>query len=113
MPEALRRALESGGAASSDHDLNPEIVLPPDRRLRAAAVLVPVWQREGGARVILTKREAFTVPLAHLLDLSRYRVEQRLWRGGWRRYYVVPYGPYYIWGATARILHGLARRMQG
>ena len=54
MPEALRRALESGGGASSDHDLNPEIVLPPDRRLRAAAVLVPVWQREGGARVILT-----------------------------------------------------------
>ncbi len=194
MPEGLRRALECGGAASSDHDLNPEIVLPPDRRLRAAAVLVPVWLREGGARVILTKRashlahhpgqiafpggkidagdkspehaalreareeiglpsaqvellgrlplhetvtgytvvpvlamvrgdfvplpeegeveEAFTVPLAHLMDLSRYRVERRLWRGGWRRYYVVPYGPYYIWGATARILRGLAERMQ-
>jgi len=24
----------------------------------------------------------------------------------------VPYGPYYIWGATARILRGLAERME-
>ena len=54
--------------------------------------------------------EVFTVPLAHVLDLSRYGVERRLWMGQWRRYYVVPYGPYYIWGATARILRGLAER---
>ena len=33
-------------------------------------------------------------------------------RGEWRRYYAVPYGPYYIWGATARILRGLADRVQ-
>ncbi|MGL4319322.1 MAG: CoA pyrophosphatase, partial [Paracoccaceae bacterium] len=38
-------------------------------------------------------------------------IEQREWRGVWRRYYAVPYGPYYIWGATARILRGLADRM--
>ncbi|MEC7667719.1 MAG: CoA pyrophosphatase, partial [Pseudomonadota bacterium] len=25
--------------------------------------------------------------------------------------YTVPYGPYYIWGATARILRSLADRM--
>jgi hypothetical protein len=25
-----------------------------------------------------------------------------------RRYYTVPYGPYYIWGATARMLRALA-----
>ncbi len=55
--------------------------------------------------------EVFTVPLAHVTDLSRFRVERRLWRGQWRRYYAVPYGPYYIWGATARILYGLAQRM--
>ncbi|MGB5559923.1 MAG: CoA pyrophosphatase, partial [Paracoccaceae bacterium] len=28
-----------------------------------------------------------------------------------RRYFVVPYGPYYIWGATARMLRALAERM--
>jgi 8-oxo-dGTP pyrophosphatase MutT (NUDIX family) len=56
--------------------------------------------------------EAFHVPLSHLADLSRYRVERRMWRGDWRRYYTVPWGPYYIWGATARMLRGLAERLQ-
>ncbi|MEY4696656.1 MAG: hypothetical protein RIT14_1084 [Pseudomonadota bacterium] len=57
--------------------------------------------------------EVFTVPLAHVLDPARYRIERRRWRGEWRRYYAVPYGPYYIWGATARILRGLADRVAG
>src|SRR6056297_3822948 len=52
--------------------------------------------------------EAFAVPLAHVLDRDRFRVERRRWKGTWRHYYVVPFGPYYIWGATARILRGLA-----
>lgn len=54
--------------------------------------------------------EVFTVPLDHVLDRAKYVVEQRLWQGSMRRYYAVPYGPYYIWGATARILRGLAVR---
>lgn len=52
--------------------------------------------------------EVFTVPLSHVLNLENYRVEGRRWRGQKRFYYTVPYGPYYIWGATARILRGLA-----
>ena len=56
--------------------------------------------------------EVFTVPLSHVLNPARYRIEGRRWRGEWRRYYAVPYGPYYIWGATARILRGLAERVQ-
>ncbi len=56
--------------------------------------------------------EIFTVPLAHVLELSHYRIERRRWLGDWRRYYSVPFGPYYIWGATARILRGLAERME-
>jgi 8-oxo-dGTP pyrophosphatase MutT (NUDIX family) len=55
--------------------------------------------------------EVFTVPLAHLADPARFRIERRMWRGQWRNYYTVPWGPYYIWGATARILRGLADRM--
>ncbi|GHC28757.1 coenzyme A pyrophosphatase [Gemmobacter nanjingensis] len=55
--------------------------------------------------------EVFRVPLAHLADPANFRVERRMWRGVWRRYYVVPYGPYYIWGATARMLRGLAERI--
>lgn len=55
--------------------------------------------------------EAFTVPLAHVLSPERYSIQARRWRGEWRRFYTVPYGPYYIWGATARILRGLADRV--
>lgn len=55
--------------------------------------------------------EVFRVPLAHVLDPSRYRIERRRWRGVWRQYYVVPFGPYYIWGATARMLKALADRV--
>jgi 8-oxo-dGTP pyrophosphatase MutT (NUDIX family) len=55
--------------------------------------------------------EVFRVPLPLLLDASRYRIEQRRWRGVSRRYFVVPYGPHYIWGATARMLKALADRV--
>ncbi|MFZ1662428.1 MAG: CoA pyrophosphatase [Paracoccaceae bacterium] len=55
--------------------------------------------------------EAFTVPFEHIADPKNYRIEGRIWRGEMRRYYTVPYGPYYIWGATARMLRALADRM--
>ncbi len=56
--------------------------------------------------------EVFTVPLSHVLNPANFTIESRLWRGQWRRFYTVPFGPYYIWGATARILRGLAARVQ-
>jgi len=55
--------------------------------------------------------EAFGVPLRHVLDPANYVVERRDWMGRERRYYAVPWGPYYIWGATARILRALADRV--
>ncbi|WP_306004856.1 CoA pyrophosphatase [Aquicoccus porphyridii] len=57
--------------------------------------------------------EVFSVPLPHLADVSRFSVQSRRWLGQRRYYYTVPYGPYYVWGATARILRGLAERMAG
>lgn len=56
--------------------------------------------------------EIFTVPLSHLTSLDNYRIQSRMWLGQRRHFYTVPYGPHYIWGATARILRGLAERMQ-
>lgn len=183
---ATRVALTRTGVASSDFDLNKDVVLPPDRRLRPAAVLAPIIAGPEGYDLILTKRssvlkhhpgqiafpggkqdetdtdlihtalreaeeeiglppgaaeilgtfaphetvtgftvtpvvalvteefearaelgevaEVFRVPLSHVLDESQYVIESRRWRGQRRSYYAVPYGPYYIWGATARIL---------
>ena len=185
-------ALARPAGGSSDFDLVPPFVPPSGRTLRPAAVLVPIWLRPSGARVILTKRashlkhhpgqiaypggkvdatdagpmqaalreaqeeigldpgrvrvigtlpvhetvtgfamtpfigliegdftplpeageveEVFTVPLTHVLTPARFAIEGRVWMGTRRRYYAVPYGPYYIWGATARILRGLAER---
>jgi len=56
--------------------------------------------------------EVFSVPFAHVADAARFSVQSRRWRGQQRHYYTVPYGPYYIWGATARILRGLADRLE-
>lgn len=55
--------------------------------------------------------EVFEVPLSHVLAPENYIVESRLWRNMRRHYYTVPYGPYYIWGATARMLRVLAARL--
>jgi 8-oxo-dGTP pyrophosphatase MutT (NUDIX family) len=55
--------------------------------------------------------EVFQVPLHHLINRDNYSVQSRRWRGQTRHFYTVPFGPYYIWGATARDLHGLAERM--
>lgn len=55
--------------------------------------------------------EVFRVPFDHIADRANYRIEGRRWQGKRRYYFTVPYGPYYIWGATARMLRGLAERL--
>ncbi|MEO8529919.1 MAG: CoA pyrophosphatase [Deltaproteobacteria bacterium] len=52
--------------------------------------------------------EVFAVPLSDVLAVENYRIEARHWNGVRRQYYTVPVGPWYIWGATARILKQLA-----
>ncbi|MBK0326055.1 CoA pyrophosphatase [Rhodobacteraceae bacterium F11138] len=190
----LQAALTRSGQGSSDFDLNPETVVPQDRRLRPAGVLIAVRLDGPTPQILLTKRssalkhhpgqiafpggkqdqgdrdvvdaalreaheeiglprdlpevlgilpehetvtgfrvtpvvavvrrdfrivpepgeveEVFPVPLEHLMNPENYLIESRRWRRVRRYYYTVPFGPYYIWGATARMMHGLATRMQ-
>ena len=193
MPERIahiRSKLAGANSPSSDYDLNPEINLPGGRKLREAAVLVPLIEQKGEWRVILTMRssalkhhpgqiafpggkqdesdenliqtalreaeeeiglprgnveilgtlaphetvtgftvtpivgllkapfgirpeagevaEVFTVPLAFLTKPENFQIQSRRWRGKRRYYYTIPYGSYYIWGATARMLRAFA-----
>jgi len=52
--------------------------------------------------------ELFSVPLEHLLKTDNFVIQSRYWNRKKRYYYTIPYGPHYIWGATARILRVLA-----
>ena len=55
--------------------------------------------------------EIFTVPYEYILNEKNFSIQTRKWNGSQRSYYVVPYGPYYVWGATARILLNLSRAL--
>lgn len=55
--------------------------------------------------------EIFEVPFAFLMDPANHKRHETRIRGINRRYHAIPYGPYYIWGATAAILINLYRRL--
>lgn len=46
----------------------------------------------------------FEVPLAFLLDPANHQRVEREVKGIKRAYYAMPYGPHYIWGATAGMI---------
>jgi 8-oxo-dGTP pyrophosphatase MutT (NUDIX family) len=48
--------------------------------------------------------EIFEVPLAFFLDPANHQRNRVIAEGLERHYYAMPYGPYYIWGATAGML---------
>lgn len=55
--------------------------------------------------------EVFEVPLAFLLDPANHQQHEVHWRGRLRQYYAMPYGDYFIWGATAGMIMSLFHRM--
>lgn len=55
--------------------------------------------------------EVFEVPLAFLLDPANHRQHSLHYRGALRHYFAMPYGEYFIWGATAGMIRSLADRL--
>lgn len=53
----------------------------------------------------------FEVPLTFLVDRTNHIVEESEWRGNMWRYYSIPYGERYIWGATAGMIRNLSERL--
>ena len=56
--------------------------------------------------------ETFEVPLDFIIDRNKHRIEQVDYNGKIRRYYSMPYGRHYIWGATAAMLVNLSQILQ-
>lgn len=48
--------------------------------------------------------EVFEVPLAFLLDARNHRHESAFYKGRMRKYWAMPFGSRFIWGATAGML---------
>lgn len=108
---ALREAREEVGLPEGAAEVLG--TLPPHRtitgfRVTPVVALVPHFYPRAEPGEV---DEVFEVPLSHLIDPANYHVEWRTWRGVSRGYHVVPWGPYYIWGATARMLRVLAERL--
>ena len=56
--------------------------------------------------------EAFEVPLTFLLDPLNHRRHRIEVRGAQREFWAMPFGDYFIWGATAGMLRSLYRHLR-
>ena len=55
--------------------------------------------------------EAFEVPLEFLLDPANHKRHSLHYRGALRHFFAMPYGDYFIWGATAGMIRSLTERL--
>ena len=55
--------------------------------------------------------EAFEVPLSFLLDPANHQRHSLHYRGALRQFFAMPYGDYFIWGATAGMIRSLTERL--
>lgn len=55
--------------------------------------------------------EIFEVPLAFLMNPANHQRHSRMFEGAERHFYAMPYGDYFIWGATAGMLVDLSERL--
>lgn len=55
--------------------------------------------------------EIFEVPLDFLLDPANHQPHSLHYRGALRHFFAIPYGEYFIWGATAGMIRSLTARL--
>lgn len=108
---ALREAQEEIGLAPDSVEILGE--LPPYATV-TGFLIHPVVARLTPPLDLVTDpfevAEAFEVPLEFLLDSNNHRREYLMYRGSRREYLAMPYGSYYIWGATAGMIREFAER---
>lgn len=73
------------------------------------ALLTPPFALQPDPREVAS---IFEVPLAFLLDSANHQQHSAFYRGKQRDYLAMPYGDYFIWGATAGIIATLARALE-
>ncbi|WP_374398840.1 CoA pyrophosphatase [Niveibacterium sp.] len=57
--------------------------------------------------------EVFEVPLGFFLNRANHQRHEVFWRGRMRQYWAMPWGDYYVWGATAGIIRNLVEVLEG
>ena len=111
---ALREAEEEVGIAPARVEILGRL---PEYRTSTGYTVAPVV---GWAEPPLAYRpdpdeveDVFEVPLAFLLDPRNHRYETAFHRGRLRRFWAMPHGDRYIWGATAGMLVTFQRILAG
>ena len=125
LPGGARDGGDDDIAATALREAEEEIGLAPERvkvigklgRLATPSgfsITPVVGVVEDGAPLVPCPREVsdiFTAPLELILDVSAYQVSSLRHDGRERRFLELRFGEYRIWGATAAILHHLARQV--
>ncbi len=109
---ALREAQEEIGLAASHIEIIgylPEYRTGTGFRITPVVGLVrpPFELRPDPAEVA----GVFEVPLAFLMDFANHQPHSSHYRGKLRHHIAMPYGEYFIWGATAGMIATLARAL--
>lgn len=109
---ALREAREEVGVAPERVEILGR--MPEYRTVTGYAITPVVGWAEPPLAYQPDPREVadvFEVPLSFLLDAANHRHESAFFRGRMRRYWAMPYGERFIWGATAGMLVTFHRLM--
>lgn len=105
---ALREADEEIGLSSAHIEIAgylPEYLTSTGFRVTpVVAMITPPFELRLDAFEV---EEAFEVPLSFLLDPANHQQHSLHYRGKLRHYYAMPYGDYFIWGATAGMIMSL------